>query len=53
MSHDATVKVAGRLADITITKADGSTVRLGRPGTLRFRLRRALYIFNLKRKGLI
>ncbi len=53
MSHAAKSITTGRLERIVITHADGSRTDLGRPGTIGFRARRALYIFKLKRKGLI
>ena len=53
MKHDAVATTTGELTRLVIHKADGTTIDLGKPGTLGFRLRRARYIFNLKRKGLI
>ncbi len=46
MSDQATATVKMRLERIVITKANGTTVDLGKPGTLGFQIRRRVYIWR-------
>ncbi len=46
MRNEAKAVAKMRLERIVITQASGTTVDLGRPGTLNFHVRRRLYIWR-------
>lgn len=55
MNNEAKAVTRMRIERMVITKADGTVIDLGRPGTINFQIRRRVYIWrnrNLLKEGI-